>query len=155
MKTLKIVTSFFLILMLLALSPLRAQPTDANAVQKILEAKNYKFVAQSLTPQGGGFRNLTSIYDLTVTDKSIVSDLPFFGRAYSATLDPNDAGIMFTSTDFEYTTEKTKKGWYITIKPKDARGVSQLFLTIFSNGTASLQVQSINRDAITFDGYIK
>jgi hypothetical protein len=155
MKTLKIVSSFFTILMLLSLSPLKAQTTDAIVVQKMIETKNYKFVAQSLTPQRGGFRNLTSLYDLTVTEKSIVADLPFFGRAYIATMDPNDAGIKFTSTDFGYTTEKIKKGWYITIKPKDARGVSELFLTIFNNGTASLQVQNINRDAITYNGYVK
>jgi hypothetical protein len=155
MKTLKIVASFLSILMLLALSPLKAQTTDAIVVQKMIDAKNYKFIAQSLTPQRGGVRNLTSLYDLTVTEKSIVADLPFFGRGYSATMDPNDAGIKFTSTDFEYTTEIIKKGWYITIKPKDARGVSQLFLTIFNNGIASLQVQNINRDGITFNGYVK
>lgn len=154
MKTLKIFTSIFVASAFIALSPVKAQQKDSTKIQKKIEAKNYRFIAQSATPQRGGYRNLTSSYDLTVKEKSIVAYLPFYGRAYTAPINSTDGGIKFTSKDFEYTSKQIKNGWEISIKPKDADGVSQLFLTVFDNGSASLQVQNINRDAISFDGYI-
>jgi hypothetical protein len=104
----------------------------------------------------GRVRQLTPDYDLKITKSSIVSYLPYFGRAYSAPLDPTQGGIQFTSKDFEYTaTPRNKGGWDVLIKPKDYRDVQQMTLTISSTGYATLQVTSINRQPISFNGYIR
>ncbi|HYE53400.1 MAG TPA: DUF4251 domain-containing protein, partial [Chitinophagaceae bacterium] len=97
-------------------------------VSGLIEAKRYVFVAQSANPMGGRFRQLnTGEYDVRVSPDSVVSFLPFFGRAYSAPIDPSSSGIQFTSTNFEYRqTPRKKGGWNIVIEPKDAQDVRQL-----------------------------
>jgi hypothetical protein len=128
---------------------------QAAAVKAMIEAQRYVFKAQSVIPTGGRFRQLnTSDYDLKVGKDTIESYLPYFGRAYSAPMDPTQGGIKFTSTKFDYQLKETKKGWEVTIKPTDGGDARQLFMTIFSNGTASLQVTSTNRQPISFNGYI-
>jgi hypothetical protein len=70
-------------------------------------------------------------------------------------MDPSDAGIKFTSTDFEFTEKARKKGgWNIEIKPKDVQHSPQLYLTISTNGKASLRVTSTDKQSISFSGNI-
>src|ERR1044071_8700908 len=77
---------------------------------------------------------LSSEYDLRLLGDSVVAYLPYFGRAYAATYGSGDGGIKFTSTQFEYTAKTRKKGWDITIAPKDGSDVRQLFLSVSPNG---------------------
>lgn len=125
---------------------------EAAAVKAMIDARRYVFKAQSVIPTGGRFRQLTSLYTVKVGKDTVEADLPYFGRAYSAPIG-TDGGIKFTSTKFDYQLKEIKKGWQVTIKPEtgDAR---QLFMTIFTDGTASLQVTSNNRQPISFNGYI-
>ena len=63
--------------------------------------------------------------------------------------------IKFVSINFKYTAVPKKKGkWEITIEPKDARGV-RLLLTIFSNGTAQIDVDSPGNESMLYKGYIR
>ncbi|MBK6635952.1 MAG: DUF4251 domain-containing protein [Chitinophagaceae bacterium] len=48
-----------------------------------------------------------------------------------------------------------RKGWLITIIIKDVSNVQQLYLTVYDNGKAGLDVMNIHRDDISFRGYIK
>lgn len=124
-------------------------------IKKMIQSKNYVFRAQYALPATGRSHYLTSQYDVRVTNDTIVSDLPFFGRAYVATMNPADAGIRFTSTEFDYkVTDKKKGGWNITILPKDTRDVRQMYLSVTQNGNASLQVISNNRQAMNFTGSV-
>ena len=41
------------------------------------------------------------------------------------------------------------------MKPKNDNDVRELYLTAFTNGNASLQVTSNNRQNISFNGYIE
>ena len=133
-----------------------AQDKDAAATQKIVESRNFVFRAQTASSQRGRVQQLTSEYDLSIKRDSIVSWLPFFGRAYTAPINNTEGGIKFTSTDFSYSPRKGKKeSWEINIKPNDVQEVQSLYLRVYANGTASLQVTSTNRDMMSFNGYIK
>jgi len=164
MKTITYLSSI-LILSFLLLGSLTARSQDTKkdkdtekiaAIKNLVDSQNYVFIAQSASPMSGRVRQLTPDYDLKITKSSIVSYLPYFGRAYSAPLDPTQGGIQFTSKDFEYTaTPRNKGGWDVLIKPKDYRDVQQMTLTISSTGYATLQVTSINRQPISFNGYIR
>ncbi len=126
-----------------------------EAISHLVHDQNYVFKAQSAMPLSGRTRPLTSDYDVKITKEAIISYLPYFGRAYSAPMDPTQGGIQFTSKDFTYTvTEKKKGGWDIVIKPKDYRDVQQMTLSISSDGYTLLQVTSTNRQAISFNGII-
>ncbi|QHS58633.1 DUF4251 domain-containing protein [Chitinophaga agri] len=138
---------------------LQAQETKGTkevTVEKMVTARNFVFKVQTVQPTNPSpNRLLTSDYDLRIAPDSIVSFLPYFGRAYTAPMDPTKGGIQFTSTKFEYKQEVRKKGgWDITIKPQDAQDTRLMTLTISDNGYASLQVISNNRQPISFTGYI-
>ncbi|MDQ3843821.1 MAG: DUF4251 domain-containing protein [Bacteroidota bacterium] len=125
------------------------------AVKAMVEARDYVFKAQIALPMGGSTVQLTSDFDMRVTKNEIVTYLPYYGRAYSAPINPGEGGIRFTSTNFDYKVqEKKKRGWTIIIQPKDARDVRQLTLSISRSGYANLQVNSNNRQPISFTGYI-
>jgi len=132
------------------------QAAKAAAIKNLVDSQTYVFVAQTALPMSGRTRQLTTDYDLRVTKSSIVSYLPYFGRAYQAPIDPTKGGLQFTSKDFEYTATPGKKGgWSIQIKPKDYRDVQQMTLSISDNGYGTLQVISTNRQPISFNGYIQ
>lgn len=172
MKTLK---NIFILCLLFSVTALKAQ-TDKATTQKVIEAQNYVFVATMAFPMntadiskvlnrlpGGnssGAINLNgSNYDLNVTKDSVVTYLPYYGRAYTARIGNNEGGIKFKSKDFSYTSEKRKKGgWIVTIKPKDVKddynSNYNLTLNVTTTGYATLVVNSNNQQPITFNGYI-
>lgn len=154
MKNTKAFLSLFTVIILAASSIVKAQDKKPDEMKRIIESQNYIFKAQMVNPLGGGSRQLTPEYDLSITKDTIISYLPYFGRAYTAPIDPTEGGIKFTSTHFEYKSPKDGKGWEITIKPNDVRNVQELYLTIFDNGNATLQVTSTDRQSISFNGYV-
>jgi len=147
-----------LLLALLLPAGMMAQKKDsikAAAIREMVTNQQYTFKAQTASPLAGRLRQLTTDYDLKVSKEQIVAYLPYFGRAYSAPLDPSKGGIQFTSKDFDYKLmERKKGGWNVSIKTKDIAEAQQMELTIFSDGTASLQANSTNRQSISFNGYI-
>lgn len=132
------------------------QETATNeAIASLIENQDYTFSVRTVLPSGGRAIQANSLYDLRVSKDSLVSYLPYFGRAYSAPVGGTDAGLQFTSTDFAYTTEPRKKGgWLIKIRPNDNRDIQQMFLTVTETGSASLQVTSNNRQPISYNGNI-
>jgi len=149
------INALLLLVSLLAGIMVKAQDKKAPDVRTMLEAKNFVFKAQTALPMGGRNVNLTSDYDLTVRPDSVTSYLPYYGRAYTAPVNPGEGGIKFTSTSFDYQSAKEKKNrWVITIKPHDTPDVQDITLDVFDNGTASLHVNNQNRQAISFQGYV-
>ncbi len=136
----------------------QAQKKDSAkiaAMTALVKNQDYTFKAQTVTPLSGRLRQLTSDDNLQISKDAVVAQLPYFGRAYSAPINSSDAGIQFTSKDFEYTiSDKKKGGWNVAIKFKDAKDIQLMQLSIFNNGSASLQVISNNRQSISFSGYI-
>ncbi|MFT4093823.1 MAG: DUF4251 domain-containing protein [Niabella sp.] len=134
----------------------------------LINEKRYTFVAQNVTPtedarfnarlmfsQGNSLYQLTSRYDIKITPDSVIVFLPFFGRAFTAPIDPTKGGIQFTSTKFGYQQSIRKKNYQITVTPQDFQEVRNIFLTISPSGYASVQVLSLNRTPISFNGIIE
>lgn len=130
------------------------QVTDAASIKNMIEAKNFMFVAQYVNPLAARRRDVSGAYDVTVNKDTVVSYLPYFGRSYTALVSPSDADFDFTSTKFSYTITTARKGWNVSIKPRDQTYLQELYFTIFDNGAASLNVTSINRSSLSYDGYI-
>lgn len=133
---------------------LSAQDKDST-IKKLVDTGDFVFHAQTALPQSGSSRQLTPDYDLKVLKDSLVSYLPYFGRAYSASYGATDGGLNFTSTKFDYKVSKRKKGgWDISIKPSDVRDFREYFLTLSDNGYGTLRAITNNRQPISFTGYI-
>lgn len=149
-----LVSSLFLFVISVQAQEANEIKRDEPTVQQLLESKEFIFRAQSVNPMRGGYRQLTSEFDLRLLGDSLVSYLPYFGRAYSAPIDPRQNGLQFTSTDFEYKLTPKKKGWDVQVKPADVTNIQQLTLNVTTTGRATLQVISTNREAISFNGVI-
>lgn len=123
-------------------------------VKQMVNDRTFVFRAQFALPMGGSSIQLTSEYDVSLKKDTLVCFLPYYGRAYSAPMNPSEGGIQFTSTDFQYSvSNKKKRGWDVVIKPRDAKGVQQLTFYISESGYGSLQVTDNNRQPISFNGY--
>lgn len=124
-------------------------------VREWVSSGRYVFKARSAQSMSGHTRHLTSEYTLEVTPDTVVAYLPYFGRAYSAPIDPTQGGIKFTSTKFDYQVDSLKKGgWSVKIEPSDTREVQRVNLQISSEGYATLNVTSTQRQPISFTGVI-
>jgi hypothetical protein len=164
MKTIKLLSAFLITFAAINIFP-QASIAQKNSdkedakkmvIKNMIDSQHFVFEAQSVLSFRGRFRNLTSPYNVTVQKDSMVSSLPYFGRAYNPPMNPSDIGLDFTSTNFSYVVSPQKKnGWNVTIKPKDKTEIRQYVFTIFDNGKASLQVQSTSRDPISFNGYVE
>jgi hypothetical protein len=149
-------SSFTFLLLLCVGSQLSAQQADKKMIGSAIESRHFLFVAQSLSPTGSGVRQLTPGYTVKLSGDTLVTSLPYIGRAYSAPINPAEGGFNFTSTHFQLNPKTRKKGgWNLSIVPKDARDVRELAFTIFENGSASLQVTSNNRQPISYNGYVR
>lgn len=168
MKTIK---NILMLATLLIAMQVNAQ-TDKETTVKIINEQNFIFNATSAMPManqevnnilnrmpGGGGAGMIQLsgsqYQLIVTKDSIEAYLPYYGRAYTATMDPNDSGTKFKSKQFKYKADKKKKGsWTITMDFKDAKDTQRMILNVSENGYATLNVNNNNRQPISFNGYL-
>lgn len=155
MKNFKnILKAFLFVAAIFTVGQAGAQKAEAGEIKSILESGEYVFKPQTAMPSVGGSRFLTSEYELLVSGDTLASFLPYFGRAFTAPVNPTNGGIQFTSTNFDSKVQNSKKGWTITLKPQDANEVRQMILFVSRTGYATLQVLSNNRQPISFSGYI-
>jgi len=155
-KTMSILhKNFIFIVFVFAIATVHAQDKDTD-IKLLVESKRFVFKAQSVLPPSAPLRQLNGDnYDLKILGDSLISYLPYFGRAYTAPTPGTSGGYNFTSTKFEYTAKIRKKGgWDIAIKPKDVIDFREFNLTISKNGTASLRALSNNRQLISYNGFI-
>ncbi|MBA4055591.1 MAG: hypothetical protein C0490_12830 [Marivirga sp.] len=146
----------FFVVFTTGITTVTAQDSNETSIQSLIDTKRFVFQVQSVSPARGGLRQLSPGYTLVVLPDTIISELPYFGRAYQATINPSDAGIKFTSTDFQYELKNRKKGgWDIKIRPKDKGKAHQLFLTITTTGRASMRISSSDRESISYNGFVE
>ena len=127
-----------------------AQSAD---VDQAVKDKRFTINVESMSPRKGGYRRLTTPYTFKVSPDTVVTDLPYMGRAYQAPMGTNDNGIKFLSKEFEYVTKPGKKGaWEITLKLKDTRNYPMINITLQPNGTASIRMSPVDREFISYGG---
>ncbi|WP_432710425.1 DUF4251 domain-containing protein [Pedobacter sp.] len=168
MKTFR---NIFAVLLILTALPVFAQ-TDKATTERLVNAQDFVFVATRAlplssqdvfavmssmpNPNASGSIALTGAqYDLRIKKDSVIAFLPYYGRAYQASMNPDDSGIKFKSKDFKYVKKERKKGgWTITIEPNDVKDNQRLTLYVSENGYGTLNVLNNNRQSITFNGFI-
>ncbi|MGF7231017.1 DUF4251 domain-containing protein [Arachidicoccus sp.] len=126
-----------------------------NFVFEATQANPQRINILNILPNGQQLRQLSPGYYLSVTKDSIKANLPFYGRAYSGNFHSDDNGIKFSTKDFNYHLKQKRKGIYeITITLNNVKNANELILDITESGYSTLQVQSINRDIMSFYGTI-
>lgn len=129
----------------------KKQQTE-QAVREAIDAKKYKIDVNRVMPMKGGSKHLTSDYSLEIRNDSIYSYLPYFGVAYTIPYG-GGKGLNFNAPLSEYTSEYSKRGnARITLKVRNEEDNYIYNITIYPNGTSSIQVTPTNRQSISFSG---
>lgn len=123
----------------------------SQTVQRMLDNRSYQIDINYMIPLRGSARSVSS-YSITIDGNSIDSYLPYFGNATSVPFGGGE-GLTFKAKIESYTDSGLKKDRRsINIKVKTAEDSFVYYLEIFDNGEASVSVQSLNRDDISFRG---
>lgn len=147
---------------LLAACTMSEAARQAKAVQ---EAKTARAIAQQLSdrhyevdfhrafPSGRGrVIDLTSEYSIKVAGDTLISYLPFFGRAYNVPYGGGH-GLNFTGIIRQYDEQFSKKGAHIiTMDVVDSEDSYYYMLELFDTGSATLTVRPRERSQISFTG---
>ena len=126
--------------------PKRANPTNFDVIN----------VMNSL-PNNNSARmlDLDYGYSVVIKEKELDVNLPYFGRLFNPSYDTSKNSYNFNSKDFTVSKLQNKKGnWVFTVSPKDLSNVRVIYIEIFKNGGAYVSIDSNDRQAISYDGYI-
>ncbi len=124
-------------------------------VKRIVESKTFVFKANNANPMRGQTINLTSDYDVKITKDSIFSYLPFFGVAYSVNYGSTDSPMIFNKPFETCDFEETKNGTMIKVSVKNENDRLEFSFHISVTGSTSLNVSSLNRQSISYNGNIE
>jgi len=124
----------------------------AQAVDKALAERHYKVRISMMYPNRGMAVNVTSDYSLEVKGDTLVSYLPYFGRAYNVPYG-GGKGLNFTALISEYSSEKNRHGaTVVTIKVKNDEDVYSYLLEIYDNGSTTINLMARERESINYSG---
>ena len=111
-----------------------------EAVKELIVSENYKIDVNTAMPMRGRSIPLTSLYSLEIRNDSVISYLPYYGRAYSIPYGGGN-GLNFKAPLKEYNMKLDKKGNKFDFRVK-----------VYSNGSTSIDVNMQNRQSISFQG---
>jgi hypothetical protein len=144
--------------LLTSCSVLKTAPETIKEVTGKIVAKDFTILTNYAIPLRMQPVNLISEYSLTIKNDSAFAFLPYFGVARVAPYNSSEGGIKFAEkmTDFQIKTNKKSTGWEITFKVKPKAMVEyQVYLSVFDNGSATFNVNSYEKDMISFSGNMK
>ena len=124
-------------------------------VEAMVNAKEFVFIGRTALPSGMRPVNLSSNPNYVKYHPDLIeSEMPFFGKATGAIAYGGDTGLKFKGKPEEYTVVKNKKNFQVSAKVKVAGDQFHLFLTVSSEGSATLSITSNNRSSISYQGEI-
>ena len=127
----------------------------AKKVAAALADRHFTVEVQRMHPLRGRAVNVSYGYELTVKGDTLVSYLPYFGRAYNVPLG-GGKGLNFTNRIDTYHTWQPKAGLtHIEISTTNEEDTYQYSLDIFDNGSTSISVQMRQREWISYDGNVE
>jgi len=114
-----------------------------------------RFVPETMYPAGSRARQVNPGFMLELGPDTLISDLPYIGRAFATPYGSTAGPLNVTLTGFRYTETKDRKGArIINVKPQAGGDIRELTLTCYKNGGAYLQVYFNRRQSIGFRGRI-
>ena len=114
-----------------------------RVVREIVDSGRIKIDVDRAVPMAGRSVNLTSPYSLEIHGDSILSYLPYFGRAYSAPYGGGE-GLTFkeVATEKEQTSEK-KGSSEIKFRVKTKEDVYMFLVEVYPNGSVTINVTPV------------
>ena len=124
---------------------------EAKMVDENLQSANFRIEIDRMYPVRGSSQHVTN-YSVTVKDGVLNSHLPYIGQAWRVPYGGGHA-LNFKADIGSYNVVRTRDdGYEVRIYVKTDEDQHVYTLTVFNNGRASLDVQSQNRERISFSG---
>lgn len=124
-------------------------------IKAIAESKTFVFKATNANPMRGRTINLTTAYDVKITNDSIFSYLPYYGVAYSVSYGGTDSPMIFSNLFKTCDMEKTKNGYRVKVSTKNGNDSLEFNFNISETGSTTLNVSSMNRQSISYYGNLE
>ena len=158
MKSIKLILSMCFIC-IISIQTISAQDSKkdkkeeiAQQVRKAIDSNHYKLEIDRMIPMSGPSKDLTSEYSIEIKNDSVFSRLPYFGRAYNIPYGGGN-GLIFNAPLNEYIAQYHKKGKVeIKFVTRSEEDKFTFHITIFPNASASVNVNSTNRQPISYYG---
>lgn len=142
----------FLLISCASSSTSQAEREKQQRVKETIDSRRYKIDVNYMNPVGAPSRALTSVYSLEIRNDSVISYLPYFGRAYSVPYGGGE-GMNFTSLISEYNVKYDRRGKAeITFKTRNQEDNLTYRLSIFPNASATINVNPTQRQSISYQG---
>ena len=124
---------------------------EAKMVDENLQSADFRIEIDRMYPVRGSSQHVTN-YSVTVKDGVLNSHLPYIGQAWRVPYGGGHA-LNFKADIGSYNVVRTRDdGYEVRIYVKTDEDQHVYTLTVFNNGRASLDVQSQNRERISFSG---
>jgi hypothetical protein len=124
----------------------------AQVVKGLIDSKYYAVNVNRMLPMSGKTQNLTSNYSLEIRGDSVISYLPYFGRAYSVPYGGGKA-LNFEAITTNYTHSYDRNGTAeISFQTDSGEDRYKYSVKIFVNGSSVIQVTPNNRQSVTYHG---
>ena len=124
----------------------------AAQVSEALASRHYTINVLMMYPQRGRAVNLTTNYSVEVKGDSLISYLPYFGRAYNVPYG-GGKGLNFIAPITGYQTETDRKGiTRVVLTSENEEDHYRYILEVSNSGDSYIQVQSRQRDFIRYSG---
>ena len=125
---------------------------QAKAVKAALQERNYQIAVNRMYPSRGASKSLSYGYSVEVRNDSLISYLPYFGRAYDVPYGGGN-GLNFSAPIRNYQESQPKSNLrHIEIDVKNDEDIYLYTLDIFDNGSTDINVRSRQRDPISVSG---
>ncbi|MCE1154953.1 MAG: DUF4251 domain-containing protein [Bacteroidales bacterium] len=117
------------------------------------DARDLDIQVREMIPMQGNSQFLTPEYHIAVKGDTVISHLPYFGRAYSA---PYSGGNVFSfkAPLLSYKVDDSRKTGpvRITFSTKTIDDTFTFHIDLFENRKASVRVSAVNRQGISYSG---
>ena len=124
----------------------------AAKVMAALTERHYRISVNRMYPMKGGAKNVSYGYAVEVRNDSLISYLPYFGRAYNVPYG-GGKGLNFSERIGSYQESQAKNGQrLIEIDLANDEDTYRYTIKVFDNGNSSIEVQSRQRERISYSG---
>lgn len=124
-------------------------------IRDMINSKEFVFIGRTAFPAGMRSVNLTSnLNSMKFQPEMIVSEMPFFGTAYTGIGYGNDTGVKFKGKPEKFNVSEKEKKIEIEAIVNSTYDDFRISLIVVYDGSGTLTITSNNRSTISYHGVI-
>jgi len=120
-----------------------------------LGERKYKINISRMMPMRGPSKSVSYGYSVEVRNDSLISYLPYFGRAYNVPYGGGKGLNFSASIDSYQEYQKRNDLRHIEIGLTNDEDTYLYIIQVFDNGSSSIEVQSRQRERVSYSGELE